>query len=80
MNRRGFLGLVAGAALGALVKTSGLAKLMPKLEPVESFVDVHFNPGDLSLSLEDFEARILKPAMRALAVKVDVEMMKLLTK
>ena len=70
MNRRSFFGLLAGTALFALTKTTGLAKLAPRIDkPV--YADVQFGTN---LSLDDFEQRILQPAIEAMAKRFDEEM------
>lgn len=67
MNRRGFLGMLAGAAFAVAIPLR-LASGMPKLGYA---VDVPLSSADLMLGLDDFESRMLQPIMAALAKKLD---------
>lgn len=71
MNRRGFLGLVAGSALFAFTATTKLAYLSPKLK--EFAADITFTTSDLALSLEMFTERILRPQIEAVARRIDLD-------
>ena len=84
MNRRGFLQGVLGFAAGAALPKEVL-EFLAKAEPLSdaqftSIVgDINFTSADLALSLDDFSARLLQPAMLALSQAIDRDILTSLT-
>ena len=75
MNRRNFFKMFGGAIAAAMLPLGVLA--LPERKRFEGYVDVDFS-SNINMSLEDFENRILNPAMQRLAENVDNEIMRLL--
>lgn len=73
MNRRNFLkgmlGLIAISAIDPLKIIPGLSKNVPKIQTVII--------ANEYLTVEDFAERFLRPAVEALAKKIDEEMLSL---
>ena len=67
MNRRNFFKLLAG--------TAAIAALGPKLlvAPKQTWVDIRFTAREAMMSLDHFEARILRPAIEAIAKSIDTD-------
>jgi hypothetical protein len=77
MNRRNFFKMFGGAIAAAMLPLGALALIESKPKRFEGFVDVPWS-GNLNMALEDFEERILGPAMRQMAINVDHEITRLL--
>jgi len=73
MNRRNFFKMFGGAIAAAMLPLGTLA--LPERKRFEGFVDVNFTSG---LTLEEFEDRILNPAMQRMAEQLDNEIMRIL--
>jgi hypothetical protein len=75
MNRRGFLGILAGAIASTAIGIK-LASAPPKLGAVLFGVDPFskYPALDSVFGLDDFEQRILNPAMQRIAEQVDAQM------
>jgi hypothetical protein len=77
MDRRGFLKLLGAGAAGAAVTAAGLA--VPDvarrffLPPAGGWHD-DYRLGDHIFGLDEFEKRILEPAMQRVAANLDEEM------
>lgn len=72
MNRRSFFKLLGGAVVAAALPLGPLALPRPRHEEWQIKIT------DYAMSLDDFEARILEPAMQRLAERLDSEIMELL--
>lgn len=79
MNRRKFFKMFGGAVAAAMLPMGVLA--LPRFAPLTGRqkigVDIDFG-SNVNLSLDDFEKRILEPAMQLMAQQLDTEMMRLL--
>lgn len=78
MNRRGFLGaILAAGAAPAIVKAASLMPVFTRsasglfVPPTRLDVLYQFGAPDLILTLEDFAARVIEPAMLAVSRKLD---------
>lgn len=67
MNRRELFKLLLAGAAVAAAPSILLKAAKPKLQ----YVDVTFSTADYSMCLDDFEARILEPAIAKLAKQMD---------
>ena len=77
MNRRGFLGtMLAARAAPAIVRAGSLMKVREIIIPTTGEVyDInfkYFTAKDMSLSLDDFTMRYMRPAMAFLAEQIDM--------
>jgi hypothetical protein len=75
VNRRGFLGVLAGAIASAAIGIK-LASAPPKLGVMLAGVesDGKYPMLNSVFSLDDFEHRILNPAVQRLAETIDAQM------
>jgi hypothetical protein len=73
MNRRKFFKMFGGAVAAAMLPMGALA--LPRFAPLTGRVDIDFGSN---MSLDDFEERILEPAIQRIAQQLDTEMMRLL--
>lgn len=82
MDRRGFLQAFLGVAAGAALPQKALSFLAETAHLNDANfiggVDLNFTSADLAISIEDFAARFLQPAMIALSKAIDDDCMKAL--
>jgi hypothetical protein len=78
MNRRNFFKMFGGAIAAAVLPMGALA--LSRFAPfsrANTGVDIDFG-YNVNLGLDDFEKRILEPAMQRIAEKLDQQMMELM--
>ena len=75
MNRRGFLRGILGLAATAALPEKALALLARTSTATDAeflgAIKLDFTSADLTMSIEDFSARFIQPAMIALSQSID---------
>jgi hypothetical protein len=78
MNRRSFFKMFGGAIAAAALPMGALAlSRFASLSGAHTGVDIDFG-YNVNLGLDDFEKRILEPAMQRIAEKLDQQIMELM--